>query len=352
MSTVIYITTLCLLVIPFLLYFFSLTFRKGIPSPKTTQDPFSILLICHNEDLYIEDKIRELLREGQLTGRTFELIAISDGSTDNTNKIILSLNEKYQELTPIILSTRKGKANAINIAVSTSQFDLLVFSDARQTIQEGSIDHLLKPLALSNIGAVSSVLKHKYPSPLRKGINTLKLREGKAASTSGVYGALFSMKKSLFTPLDFNTILDDLQISIDILSQGKRIITNRNAIITDKKIEHYYTPFRIKRIIAGLLQSIRKNIYNYHKIKPKVLLFLFIQKYFKLILPFLLLISTLSAIFCPLFNEAHFWILLVSICVLLLKPKGLRNLIYFNFVYLSSIGTYKQYENVIWNKLQ
>ena len=65
----------------------------------------SILVPAHNEALVIEKSIRSL---GDLDYPNFEIIAINDGSSDNTGEILESLCEEIPKLTCINVPKGRG----------------------------------------------------------------------------------------------------------------------------------------------------------------------------------------------------------------------------------------------------
>lgn len=89
----------------------------------------SILLPCFNEAETVEETILYL---SKLSYPDYEIIAVNDGSSDNTGEILEKLAEKYEKLRVVNCLENKGKANALHIAAhaSTAEFLVCVDSDA------------------------------------------------------------------------------------------------------------------------------------------------------------------------------------------------------------------------------
>ena len=89
----------------------------------------SILVPCYNESDTIEETIDNL---SKLSYPKFEIIAVNDGSFDNTGEILVNLASRYKNLRVIDCKENKGKANALHIAAhaSKSEYFLCVDSDA------------------------------------------------------------------------------------------------------------------------------------------------------------------------------------------------------------------------------
>ena len=74
---------------------FYLTNEKKKPIPLYETPMVSILVPCFNEAETIEKTVEEL---SKIRYPNYEIIAINDGSSDNTSEIVLSLMPKYHNL--------------------------------------------------------------------------------------------------------------------------------------------------------------------------------------------------------------------------------------------------------------
>lgn len=89
----------------------------------------SILVPCYNEEATISETIDYL---SKLSYPHLEIIAVNDGSSDNTGEILIGLQKQYKKLRVIDCKENRGKANALHIAAhaSTSEYLLCIDSDA------------------------------------------------------------------------------------------------------------------------------------------------------------------------------------------------------------------------------
>ncbi|MGL4338076.1 MAG: poly-beta-1,6-N-acetyl-D-glucosamine synthase [Turicibacter sp.] len=89
----------------------------------------SILIPCYNEAETIRETIKSI---AMLSYPSFEIIAVNDGSLDETGNILIELVTQYPALRVIDCHENKGKANALHMAAhaSTSEFLLCIDSDA------------------------------------------------------------------------------------------------------------------------------------------------------------------------------------------------------------------------------
>lgn len=102
---------------------------KDLDISKYEWPKISILIPCYNEEETIEETIKNIC---ELSYPNFEVIAVNDGSVDNTRKILMNLCRKYKKLRVVDCKENHGKANALHIAAheSTSEYLLCVDSDA------------------------------------------------------------------------------------------------------------------------------------------------------------------------------------------------------------------------------
>jgi glycosyltransferase involved in cell wall biosynthesis len=89
-----------------------------------TQPDISVLMPAYNAEKYIGKAITSLLKQ---TFSSYELIIINDGSTDNTENIIHSFNDKRIKL---INQDNKGIAAALNAGLEAAQAKYIARFDA------------------------------------------------------------------------------------------------------------------------------------------------------------------------------------------------------------------------------
>ncbi|WKZ70635.1 MAG: glycosyltransferase [Melioribacteraceae bacterium] len=86
--------------------------------------PISVITTTYNCGEYISDAIRSILNQ---TYRDFEYLIIDDGSTDNTEEIINSIDDKrikYYKIEHI------GRSRSLNFALQKAGYDLIALMDA------------------------------------------------------------------------------------------------------------------------------------------------------------------------------------------------------------------------------
>lgn len=88
---------------------------------------FSIIIPCYNACAYISRAMDSALAQ---TRSAFEIIAVDDGSTDNTSEILQSYASIHKGLVYCIRQENKGPAAARNAGIFASKGEYLLFLDA------------------------------------------------------------------------------------------------------------------------------------------------------------------------------------------------------------------------------
>jgi len=355
MTEAIYFIFLALLVLPALDYFLALYILPDFkPSADSVDFPnaVSAIIACHNEELNIERKVREIAAQFVDAGVSdFEIIVVSDGSTDDSCLILEAL-EVEGVMSFIKLDERGGKPGALNRGVAVSKHPVLLFSDVRQTFSAGAVKYLLSHLTDPEIGAATSQLELAGDtSSTRKWINSLKLRESRKGSTTGMCGALYVVRKELLDEIPSDTILDDLLIALFVMRHGKRVVLEPTAIVHDITWEEFYTSRRQGRITAGFIQMLRCHLKLMFSVGILQLLFLYGQKYMKYTAPILLVLASVAALFSSALTMWHYsCVLIVATFLTLFKPVFVVQILKLILGYMVQLLRLDKFSNVKWDR--
>lgn len=90
------------------------------------QKRFSVIIAAYNIQDYIE---RAILSVEKQTFKNIEIIVVNDCSTDNTENIILKLNDKYKNIKYILHKENKRAGGARNTALDIANGEYIVFLD-------------------------------------------------------------------------------------------------------------------------------------------------------------------------------------------------------------------------------
>lgn len=222
---------------PLLLWLQARFFTKKIE--KQTYTPFvSVVISALNEEQRIGRRLENLL-EQQYPGE-LEILVVSDGSTDRTGEIVRSFSDRNVRLLEI--PEKKGKASALNLGIAEASGEIVVFTDARQRFEPDAIFQLVANFSDPFVGCVSGELMFqedtessvklemgaywKYEKWIRK-------MESRAGSVVGATGAIYAIRRELYTPLPEVSLLDDVLSPMNVVGQGFRVVFDSKAIAYD-----------------------------------------------------------------------------------------------------------------------
>lgn len=283
---------------PLLLSILSLFFKKKTASKEIK--PFvSLIISAYNEEKVIKKKIENSLALNYPKDK-FEIIVVSDCSSDKTDEIVSS----FQDSDVILhrLDKRGGKTYGLNQAVPRAKGEIIVFSDANAMYEADAIEKLVRSFADSSVGYVTGESRYIEKLSIIKEENLywkyeqfIKKRESALSSMVGADGAIYGIRKSLYIPLKKSDI-NDLVNPLQIITKGYRGIYEPEAVCWEKTASSYKGEFKrkvriVNRSLTGLwrvkeaLNPIKCGIFSWELISHKLL---------RWFVPFLMLITFFS----------------------------------------------------------
>lgn len=243
---------------PIWLWIFSrLRYRPVIKRQLTPT--VTIIIAVRNEEGTLSSKL-DCLRGLEYPRDRIQIVVASNGSTDGTERI---LHEHCDYVDAVILKTACGKAAALNEAVTRAKGEILVFMDARQSVDSNAVSELTACFGDPDVGAVSGELlldSHSGSSSGGLGIyweieKAVRKFESDSGSEVGVTGALYAMRRELYVPIPAGTILDDVFVPMNVVRLGKRVIFQPKAIARDRVFSEEGKEFSRKvRTLTGNYQ--------------------------------------------------------------------------------------------------
>ena len=219
----------------------------------------SILIAAYNEQSIIKEKVMSIINSNFPTDK-IEIIIGSDCSTDNTNEIIKKLVEEYPFIIAINFEKRTGKSGVVNRLVKKAKNDILIITDANIIFSENTISSLIQHFKNPQIGLVDSNMvnigiKKSGISFQEKTYISWEVKFKHAESKlwgmlMGPFGGCFAIRKSLFTPIPENFLVDDFYVCMNILQNGHKTINDLQAIVYEDVSNQISEEFRRKRRIS------------------------------------------------------------------------------------------------------
>ncbi|MHB8302087.1 MAG: glycosyltransferase family 2 protein [Acidobacteriaceae bacterium] len=284
----------------------------------------SIIIAVRNEEANLPNKLLNL-QQIEYPQTRLQIVIASDGSTDRTADI---LREQIPAILPVILGETCGKAGALNEAVRLATGEILVFLDARQSVDLNAVAELVSCFADPMVGAVSGELLLEATSETSPanalGIywrieKLVRKLESASGSVVGATGAIYAVRRELYTEIPLGTILDDVFVPMHVVRQGKRVIFEPAAIARDRVSSEKGKEFSRKvRTLTGNYQLLQLAPWLLSPANP--LLFRFVShKLLRLLVPLLLALMLVASFMAtgPLYRtifvlQAVFYVLALA----------------------------------------
>lgn len=271
--------------------------RKNPIYPDVT-----IIITAYNEEKTIRQKLGNTLGLEYPKGR-LQIIVASDGSEDQTNKIVREYKE--QGIVLIEIKERRGKENAQKEAIKQSKGDILVFTDVATRLNSESLKQIVFSFADPSVGCVSSEdrLIGKDGKPSGEGFYVryemwLRRLESKVNSLVGLSGSFFAARRVVCQ--DFSEeMASDFRTVLNCVKMGFRGISDPLAIgyYQDVSVEKQEFNRKIRTVVRGLtvffyhlefLNFLRYGLFSYQYVCHKLLRWL---------VPFFLCIAFITNLF-------------------------------------------------------
>jgi cellulose synthase/poly-beta-1,6-N-acetylglucosamine synthase-like glycosyltransferase len=237
--------------------------RTRRDGPSGEWPAVSVVVAARNEARRLPDRVRNLL--DQSYPRALELIVVSDGSTDGARAAL----SPYADRVRLIELPQGGKPLALNAGVAAASGEIVVFADARQRFARDAILRLVSNFDDPEVGGVTGGLvldceidPDGVDSSIGDGVGLywryekwLRRHESRVRSTLGATGAIYALRRDLWTPLPAETLLDDVLAPMRVVLAGKRVVFEERARAFDRAAPSAPAEARRKtRTLAGNYQ--------------------------------------------------------------------------------------------------
>jgi len=288
------------------------------------------LLICaYNEEKVIREKIANSLALDYPPDR-FEIIVVSDGSSDRTNEIMASFSDP--RLVCLTYAERGGKVKALNTGMSRITGDIVVLTDANVMLEPDAIQKLTAIFADETVGCAvgNTILRAPDGGLTGEGLYSryekrIHTAEENFKTMITVDGALYAMRRQYVVALPPDTITDDWFLATGVLSQGKRIVFVADAIGYEDAAESVAGEFKRKvRMIAGGYQSLfrRAGLFLNPVKYPAIVFMIVSHKLLRWTAMIFMLLALISAAALSATHPFYLAMLLVQILFYLLALIG------------------------------
>jgi biofilm PGA synthesis N-glycosyltransferase PgaC len=210
------------------------------PPPLEHLPPISILVPCYNE----ADNAEETLETAAAADYPdFEVIAINDGSRDNTAEVLDRLAARIPKLRVVHLAANQGKATALNVGALLAKHELLVCIDGDALLDPHALRWIARAFRRGDIGGVGGNPRIRNRTSMlgRLQVGEFSAIIGLIRRAQTMYGRLFTVsgvicafrKRALedagwWSP---HTSTDDIDITWRVQLAGWRVIYEPNVVV-------------------------------------------------------------------------------------------------------------------------
>jgi biofilm PGA synthesis N-glycosyltransferase PgaC len=247
--------------------------RRAPAEPTVT-----LIVVAHNEEDRIVPRLDNLLALDYPRDR-LDIVLASDGSTDGT----VGRARRYEEAGVRVhaFAKRRGKAAVLNDVVPSARGEIVVLADARQRFDPSAVRALVANFADPEVGVVSGELlmtPARASAAIGQGASFywryekfIRRLESCTGSTVGATGAIYAIRRTLFTPIPDDTILDDVVIPMRIVRQGYRVVFEPRARAYDSaSATSRAESVRKVRTIAGTFQLFARETWLFNPFRNPV----------------------------------------------------------------------------------
>lgn len=178
------------------LYYFFHWERKQTEKPASASDPnaprVSILVPCHNEGKNIDETIHHLFSQNYLN---LEIIAINDGSHDDTGDRLDTLARQYPAL-KVLHQVNQGKASAMNNGLIHASGEIIVGIDGDAVLDYDAVCWMVEHFLYSpRVGSVTGNPRVRTRSTVIGKIQTGEFSSiiGLIKRAQRIYGMVFTI---------------------------------------------------------------------------------------------------------------------------------------------------------------
>jgi biofilm PGA synthesis N-glycosyltransferase PgaC len=200
----------------------------------------SIVIPTYNESTVIQEKLENIARIRYPRNLT-QVIVVDSASTDDTVEGIQAFKRQNADLSILLIEeeNRKGKASALNLALSKATGEIIIVSDADCFWPCDILEKALPYFGDTDIGAVAGqeVLLNpkqswvtKTESLYRSKMFEIQLGESKLYSTLQFEGGFGAYRRNALEQFDEETGSDDSGTALRVIQKGFRTIVIPEAL--------------------------------------------------------------------------------------------------------------------------
>ena len=209
-------------------------FNKSVVLHSSLYPTMTVIVPAFNEQHIIRRTLNSII-ESDYPNK--EIIAVDDGSSDQTYAVICNTLEKFpKKRFSVIRKVNGGKASAINLALRFAKGEIVIVVDADSVIEKNTLREMAKELQRSDVIAVAgkvkvlnrtNILANCIALEVAIGVNMIRPPFSLFGVVMIIPGAAggFNRKVILQRGLyDSDTLTEDFDLTLKLVKTGHKII--------------------------------------------------------------------------------------------------------------------------------
>ena len=235
-------------------------FRKApaVRKDLSFQRSVTVILAVRDGGRFLRAKLESLLAL-QYPRELVEILVVSDGSTDDTDRIAGEFADGGVRL---LRQPQQGKSAALNAGLAQAAGEILFFTDVRQPLSRTALSHLVANFADPSVGAASGELRLQSAEP---GVQAdlglywryetwVRKRHSAIHSVFQASGCIYALRRDLAASIPVDTLADDAELAIRAYLAGYRVVLDTDATAYDYPVVSGGEFRRRLRGMAGVWQ--------------------------------------------------------------------------------------------------
>ncbi|HEX7155197.1 MAG TPA: glycosyltransferase [Thermoanaerobaculia bacterium] len=255
----------------FILIWFSYLHQRELAHEEVQEVyPFvSIIVPAFNEGEVIDASLASLL---ELRYPYYEIIAVDDGSTDETfEKMRKFEGNHYGVRVQVFRKENSGKADTLNYGIRRSRAPIVVCMDSDSRLTADALRYAIRHFSDPNVGAVAGNVKvinrHNLWTKLQaleyiEGLNIVRKAQAFFRSVNVIPGPIGIFRRTAIEGTggyDSDTFAEDFDMTVKILANGWKINYEPKAVAYTEAPEELLDIIKQRyRWSRGILQALRK----------------------------------------------------------------------------------------------
>ena len=243
--------------------------KSGAQAPAVPLRKLALVIAARNEAGKIAEKLENTLAL-ERPDVELDFMVASDASDDATDTIVNGYADKGIRL--VRSPVRKGKEHAQELAIVSTDADVIVFTDAGTMLPKDALINLLNSFRDPTVGAVSSVDRFITADGTLQGEGAyvryemwLRDLETRFHSLVGLSGSFFAARRAVCQRWD-NRVQSDFGTALSCVQLGMRAVSDRRVIgyyknITDSRREYQRKVRTVTRGMGSL--RLRAEVLNF-----------------------------------------------------------------------------------------